>query len=121
CGAWNFEVGDAVPLAPVGTVLPGDFLITQRKMRGVVSDGMLCSARELGLGEDAAGLLVLPPGVTPGQPIRDALGIESDVVFDLAIEGNRPAANCIAGLARDAAAKLGLAFAIPPVPGGGVD
>ena len=113
CGAWNFEAGDSVPLAPVGTVLPGDFRITQRKMKGVVSDGMLCSARELDLGDDTAGLLVLPPGLTPGQPITEALGIEPDVVYDLAIEGNRPDANSVVGVARDAAARLGLAFANP--------
>jgi phenylalanyl-tRNA synthetase beta chain len=117
CGAWNFAVGDSIPLAPVGTVLPGGMEITRRKMRGVLSDGMLCSARELGLGDDAAGLLVLPqPAAAPGTPVRDALGIEADVVYDLAIEGNRPDANCMAGVARDAAARLGLPFAIPAVP-----
>ncbi|MGH8921022.1 MAG: hypothetical protein ACRDZY_04945, partial [Acidimicrobiales bacterium] len=59
CGAWNFSVGDLVPLAPVGAVLPGGFAIGRRKMRGVTSNGMLCSAKELGLGGDAAGILVL--------------------------------------------------------------
>jgi phenylalanyl-tRNA synthetase beta chain len=117
CGAWNFEAGDSVPLAPVGTVLPGGFEITERKMKGVVSAGMLCSARELGLGDDAAGLLVLPqPAAPPGTPLREALGIETDVVYDLAIEANRPDANSIAGVARDAAARLGLPFAIPAPP-----
>jgi phenylalanyl-tRNA synthetase beta chain len=117
CGAWNMTEGDSVPLAPVGTVLPTGMAITRRKMKGVVSDGMLCSATELGLGDDAAGLLVLPqPAAPPGTPVRDALGIEPDVVYDLAIEANRPDANCIAGVARDAAARLGLPFAIPPVP-----
>ena len=113
CGAWNFGVGDDVPLAPVGTVLPGEFKIGRRTMKGVASEGMLCSARELGLGDDAAGLLVLEPGHRPGEPILDALGVIPDVVFDLAIEANRPDANCIAGVARDAAARLGLPFAIP--------
>lgn len=117
CGAWNMAVGDSVPLAPVGTVLPGGMEITRRKMKGVVSDGMLCSARELGLGDDAAGLLVLPqPAAPPGTPVREALGVEPDVVYDLAIEANRPDANCMAGVARDAAARLGLPFAVPPVP-----
>lgn len=113
CGAWNFVEGDSVPLARVGAVLPGDFAITRRKMRGVVSDGMLCSARELGLGDDAAGLLVLPAGLTPGDPLSAALGITADVVFDLAIEANRPDANCVVGVARDAAARAGVRFAIP--------
>jgi len=117
CGAWNFAEGDVVPLAPVGAVLPGDFRITARTMKGVVSRGMLCSAPELGLGDDAAGLLILPAGLTPGRPLAEALGIEPDVVYDLAIEGNRPDANCVAGVARDAAARLGLPFAIPE-PGG---
>ena len=116
CGAWNFEVGDSVPLARVGAVLPGDFEITRRKMRGVVSDGMLCSPVELRLGTDAGGLLVLPPGLEPGAPIADALGVEADVVFDLAIETNRPDAMSIAGVARDAAARLKLPFAIPDAP-----
>jgi phenylalanyl-tRNA synthetase beta chain len=116
CGAWNFAIGDSVPLAPVGTMLPGGLEIGRRKMKGVVSDGMLCSARELGLGDDAAGLLVLDPDIAPGTPITEALGIEPDVVYDLAIEANRPDANCVAGVARDAAARLGEPFAIPVPP-----
>ncbi|GAC1528817.1 MAG: phenylalanine--tRNA ligase subunit beta [Acidimicrobiales bacterium] len=116
CGAWNFGVGDSVPLARVGAVLPGDFAIARRKMRGVVSDGMLCSGREIGIGDDAAGLLVLPAGLTPGEPITSALGITPDVVYDLAIEANRPDANCVVGVARDAAARLGLPFALPASP-----
>ena len=117
CGAWNFSVGDSVPLARVGAVLPGGMEIGRRKMKGIVSEGMLCSAPELGLGDDAAGLLVLGPGAAaPGTPITEALGIERDVVYDLAIEANRPDANCVAGVARDAAARLGLPFAIPSPP-----
>jgi phenylalanyl-tRNA synthetase beta chain len=118
CGAWNFAVGDSVPLAPVGTVIPTGLEIGRRKMKGVASEGMLCSARELALGEDAGGLLVLGPGAPePGTPIMRALGIERDVVYDLAIEANRPDANCVAGVARDAAARLGLPFTIPTPPG----
>lgn len=113
CGAWNFEEGDSVPLARVGAVLPGEFTISRRKMKGVVSEGMLCSGREIGLGDDSAGLLVLPAGLPPGAPITTALGITPDVVFDLAIEANRPDANCIMGVARDAAARLGLPFVVP--------
>ncbi|MHB8464830.1 MAG: phenylalanine--tRNA ligase subunit beta [Acidimicrobiales bacterium] len=125
CGAWNFHVGDSIPLAPVGAVLPGGFEIGRRKMKGVASEGMLCSARELGLGDDAAGLLVLAGDHPPGEPITEALGITADVVYDLAIEANRPDANCIAGVARDAAARLHLPFALPPfvfdAPRGGFD
>jgi phenylalanyl-tRNA synthetase beta chain len=121
CGAWNFGVGDLVPLAPVGAILPGGFEIGRRKMRGVVSDGMLCSATELGLGSDASGLLVLggEPSATgtsflvPGTPITDALGIVPDVVFELEIAPNRPDALSVAGVARDLAARLRLPFALP--------
>ena len=62
CGAWNFETGDVVPFAPVGAVLPGEFQIEQRRLRGVVSNGMLCSGRELRLSEDHEGILVLGAG-----------------------------------------------------------
>lgn len=113
CGAWNFTVGDTVALAAVGAVLPGSFTITRRKMKGVVSDGMLCSAAELGLGDDAAGILVLGDGAAPGTPLSEALGLRPDVVYDLAIEANRPDAMCVAGVARDAAARLGMPFMIP--------
>ncbi|HMC39645.1 MAG TPA: phenylalanine--tRNA ligase subunit beta, partial [Acidimicrobiales bacterium] len=111
CGAWNFEMGDLVPLAPVGAVLPGGFEIGRRKMRGEISNGMLCSATELHLAdspEAAAGLMILAPGsAEPGTPLTKALGIDPDVVFDLDITPNRPDALCMAGVARDVAAALG--------------
>ncbi|MEA3078044.1 MAG: phenylalanyl-tRNA synthetase beta chain [Actinomycetota bacterium] len=113
CGAWNISVGDVVPLATVGTTLPNGMTIGRRKLKKVVSNGMLCSAIELGLGADADGILQLDKSLPLGTPLREALGIETDVVFDLAIEGNRPDANSIAGVARDAAAKLGLPFTLP--------
>jgi phenylalanyl-tRNA synthetase beta chain len=113
CGAWNIEPGDVVPLATIGTTLPNGMTIGRRKLKKVYSNGMLCSAVELGLGEDAAGILQLDKATPLGTPIKDALGIESDVVYDLAIEGNRPDANSVAGVARDAAARLGLAFRLP--------
>src|SRR3954454_16165869 len=73
CGAWNFEEGDLVPLAPVGAVLPGDFEISRRKMRGQWSNGMLCSPGELQLPAPAGaadGLLILAPGLAaPGTPL----------------------------------------------------
>ncbi|HEX3793186.1 MAG TPA: phenylalanine--tRNA ligase subunit beta [Acidimicrobiales bacterium] len=120
CGAMNFEVGDRVPLAPVGAVLPGGFAIGRRKMKGIVSNGMLCSAAELKLAEDAAGLLVLGDEVAaePGTLLTEALGLQTDTVFDLTVEGNRPDAWCMAGIARDLAARLHLPFtlATPPQP-----
>jgi len=118
CGAHNFTVGDRVPLAPVGAILPGGLEIARRKMRGVVSDGMLCSGSELGLSEDHAGLLVLgedAPG-GPGTPLLEALGFEPDVVLEITVEGNRPDAWCISGIARDLAGRLGLPFTAPEAP-----
>ncbi len=118
CGAFNFVVGDRVPLAPVGAVLPGGFEIGRRKMRGVLSNGMLCSGRELGLSDDGAGLLVLGEEVDapPGTPLIEALGLPVDTVFDITVEGNRPDAWCMAGVARDLAARLGLPFELPEPP-----
>ncbi|HTW98001.1 MAG TPA: phenylalanine--tRNA ligase beta subunit-related protein, partial [Acidimicrobiales bacterium] len=123
CGAWNFAAGDVVPLATVGTSLPDGRTIERRPMRGVVSNGMLCSPTEIGAGEDAGGLLVLastgspdgplPPGMRLGQPLDDYLALHADAVFDLAIEANRPDCLCVAGVARDLAGKLGLPLRLP--------
>ena len=113
CGAFNMSVGDLVPLATLGTVMPDGMEIARRKMRGEWSNGMLCSGRELGLGDDHAGILLLDGSPELGTPVADALGITSDVVFDLDITPNRPDAMSVAGVARDLAARLGLPFAIP--------
>ncbi len=117
CGAWNFAVGDLVPLAPAGTELPGGFKISRQKMRGEWSNGMLCSAPELGMPDgtgDGLGLLILPPGLAPaGAPLVEALQLP-EVVFDLDISPNRPDALCMAGVARDLAAALGEPWAEPP-------
>jgi phenylalanyl-tRNA synthetase beta chain len=113
CGAWNFDVGDLVPLAVVGAVLPGDFAIGARKMKGVESHGMLCAADELGLPGDHDGILVLPDGLTPGTPFAEATGITADVVVDLEVNPNRPDAMSVAGVARDLAGRLGVPFAVP--------
>ncbi|MGH9169629.1 MAG: phenylalanine--tRNA ligase subunit beta [Acidimicrobiales bacterium] len=115
CGAWNFTVGDIVPFAPVGAELPGEFRIERRRMKGVVSNGMICSARELRLGDDHEGIMILadrdsllPAGVAVGQPVAEYLGFGDDVVFDLAVEPNRPDCLCMLGVARDLAAHYGL-------------
>lgn len=115
CGAFNFSVGDLVPLAPVGATLPGNFEIGAREVRGQRSNGMLASSRELGLGDDHSGILVLPgdDGTEPGSRLVDALGLQPDVVFDLDVTPNRPDALSMAGIARDVAAKLHLAFTLP--------
>jgi phenylalanyl-tRNA synthetase beta chain len=111
CGAPNIEAGMVVPFARVGAVLPGDFKIERRKIRGVVSEGMLCSTRELGLGDDHDGILELPADAALGTDVREVLGLD-DVVFDLSITPNRPDAMGIVGIARDLAAHFGLPFAV---------
>jgi phenylalanyl-tRNA synthetase beta chain len=113
CGAFNMAPGDLVPLAPVGTVLPDGTAIGRRKMRGEWSNGMLCSARELGLGSDHAGIQILPPDLPVGVGFAEAMGIERDVLYDLEVNPNRPDAMSVAGVARDLAARLGVPFAIP--------
>jgi phenylalanyl-tRNA synthetase beta chain len=108
CGATNFVVGDYVPLAPVGAVLPGGFEIARRSMRGVTSNGMLCSARELGLSDDHVGLMLLD-GLSDdsiGTGLIAALNIVPDVVFEITVEGNRPDAWSVEGVARDLATRL---------------
>jgi phenylalanyl-tRNA synthetase beta chain len=121
CGAPNIAAGMLVPFAQVGANLPGDFTIERRKIRGQVSEGMLCSARELGLGDDHDGILELPADAALGTDVREVLGLD-DVVFDLAITPNRPDAMGIIGVARDLAAHFGLPLEIPKQdPGALVD
>ncbi len=111
CGAFNMAVGDQVPLATVGTVMGNGMEIAARKMRGQMSNGMLCSATELGLGEDAEGIMILG-GHELGAPLADALGIDPDVAWELEVNANRPDAMSVAGVARDVAARLGVPFSI---------
>src|SRR5512138_1686638 len=112
CGARNWQVGDVVPLATVGTTLPGGQKIEKAKLRGVESHGMLCSARELGLAEDASGLLILDRKVAPGTPVAKALGLE-DVLLEVNVTPNRPDCLSHVGIAREAAAIFGLKLAMP--------
>ena len=116
CGAFNMTAGDLVPLATLGTVMPSGMEIGRRKMRGEWSNGMLCSAAELGLPEQDGekGIFLLASGAAaPGTPLRQALGLEADVVFDLEVSPNRPDAMSVAGVARDLAAALGVEFHLP--------
>jgi phenylalanyl-tRNA synthetase beta chain len=113
CGAFNMAVGDLVPLATIGTVMPNGMKIERSKKRGEWSNGMLCSGKELGLGDDHEGILVLDGDLGLGNDLRDALGIEPDVLYDLEINPNRPDAMSVAGVARDLAARLGVSFSIP--------
>jgi phenylalanyl-tRNA synthetase beta chain len=115
CGAFNMAVGDRVPLATLGTEMPGGMKIERRKLRGEWSNGMLCSWKELGRGDDHAGIAVLDAGAPLGTPLADALGIVPDVLWELEVNPNRPDAMSVAGLARDLAAKVGVGFR-PPTP-----
>lgn len=113
CGAFNMAVGDLVPFATIGTVMPGGMEIARRKMRGQWSNGMLCSVAELELGGDADGIHILSPQLTMGQDLATALAMTNDVLFDLDIEGNRPDALSVAGVTRDLAAQLRVPFTLP--------
>ncbi len=112
CGAPNIAAGMVVPFAPSGATLPGGFTLERRKIRGQVSDGMLCSAKELGLGDDHSGILALAPDAVLGDDVRPLLGLD-DVVFDLAITPNRPDAMGIVGVARELAAHFRQPFTVP--------
>lgn len=112
CGAPNVADGMVVAYAPSGATLPGGFKLERRKIRGEVSDGMLCSSRELGLGDEHDGILPLPSDTELGLDVRDVLGLH-DVVFDLSITPNRSDAMSVLGVARDLAAHFRLPFRIP--------
>src|SRR5438477_5764065 len=105
CGATNYKVGDKVPLALPGAKFPNGTEIRKSKLRGVESEGMLCSAIELGLGSDAAGLLILPPAAIVGVPIGDLF--PSDTILDVEITPNRGDLLSHFGLAREIAALTG--------------
>lgn len=121
CGAKNYKVGDKVPLALPGATLPTPagsppFTIKASKMRGVESQGMLCSAKELAIAEDAEGLLILSADAKVGQPFAEHLGRSAgDVVFDLEITPNRPDWNSVIGIAREVSAVTGSPLRMPPV------
>ena len=122
CGAANFAVGDAVVVVLPGAVLPGGFAIAARKTYGHVSDGMICSVRELGLGEEHTGILVLADadlgGAQPGADARPVLGIP-DSVLDIAVTPDRGYCLSVRGVAREVATALGVGFrdpALRPVP-----
>lgn len=113
CGARNFAVGDLVVVALPGAVLPGGFTISARKTYGHVSDGMICSARELGLGDDHTGILVL--AADEGRPGDDAAAILDlrDEVLDIAVTPDRGYALSIRGVAREVATAYGLPLRDP--------
>jgi phenylalanyl-tRNA synthetase beta chain len=111
CGATNYKVGDKVPLALPGTKLPNGTEIRKSKLRGVESEGMLCSPIELGLGEEASGLLILSPDAKVGAPIADLF--PADTILDVEITPNRGDLLSHFGLAREVAALTGAATPSP--------
>lgn len=116
CGATNYKVGDRVPVALPGAVLPGGFKIKRSKLRGVESDGMMCSGKEIGAGEDAAGLLILEGEPPLGQPINEVL-TDSDTVFNLEVTPNRPDCLSHLGIARELAAWFKRELCYPEIDG----
>ena len=117
CGAPNVTAGRKYPYAPVGATLPGGLTLTARKIRGVRSNGMLCSARELGLGTDHEGILELATDAPPGTRLLDALPL-ADTRLELEITANRPDLLGHKGVARDLGAVYGTPITLPALPGG---
>jgi len=115
CGAPNVAVGLNVPCALPGAKLPGDFTIKVAKVRGIESSGMLCSAKELGIDEDASGLLVLPADAPVGQSIREYLDLD-DNQFELKLTPNRADCLSLLGIAREVGAITGATTNLPVVP-----
>ncbi len=116
CGAPDVREGGYYPFAPVGAVLPGGFRIGKRKIRGQVSQGMLCSERELGLGPDHAGIMLLDGRYEPGEPFAAVAGLD-DVRFDVEVTPNRGDLLSHVGIARELHPKGQGGVALPGLPG----
>jgi len=122
CGAFNMQPGDIVPLATPSTAMPDGRVIEPKPILGIQSDGMLCSARELGLGDDHAGIVILPAGTPLGKPYGEALRLSKETVYDLDVTRNLPDCFGYLGVARQLAARLHLpltatASTVAPTPG----
>ncbi|MEC8140677.1 MAG: phenylalanine--tRNA ligase subunit beta [Bacteroidota bacterium] len=121
CGANNITIGQKVPVAPVNSTLPiqdeqGRLIkIKKTKLRGVVSEGMICAEDELGISDDHAGIMVLPSGTTPGIPLSELISSYQDSVIEIAITPNRPDATSHIGVARDLSAKWDIPLNVPTV------
>jgi len=111
-GAQNIAEGDKVPYAGLGVTLPNGVTLKPRKLRGVVSEGMVLADDELGLGEDHSGIRILPPDAPEGRPLSELLG---DAIFDLEITSNRPDCLSVVGVAREIAAITGKTLRLPGV------
>src|ERR1700752_3878947 len=117
CGAPNVQAGKTYPFAPVGATLPGGLKLERRKIRGGESTGMLCSAKELGLGVDQAGILELETDAAPGTPFLNVVPVaDEQIVID--VSANRPDLLCHKGVARELAVSLGTTVKLPEIPGG---
>jgi phenylalanyl-tRNA synthetase beta chain len=112
CGAPNIAVGQHIALAVEGASLPGGMTIKKSKIRGEVSEGMICSEPELGLGSDHSGIMVLPPDAPVGMPLAQYLKL-SDIVLNLGITPNRADCLSVVGLAREIAAIFDIPFQLP--------
>jgi phenylalanyl-tRNA synthetase beta chain len=113
CGAMNFVAGDLVVVALPGAVLPGGFAIASRKTYGRISDGMICSGRELGVTDDHSGIIVLPEGsAAPGDQARPAVGLD-DIVVELAVTADRGYCLSARGIARELSHALDAPFRDP--------
>ena len=113
CGATNFKPGDSVPVALPGAKLPGGFKIKKSKLRGVASEGMMCSAKELEIGEDARGLWILPSGLKPGKPVDQLLSQEKNL--EIEITANRGDCLSMLGIAREIGAFYQKQIRIPAI------
>jgi len=114
CGAKNYKVGDKVPLALPGATLAAGFTIKEAKLRGVVSQGMMCSAEELGLPKGEDGLLILPAEAPVGKRFSEYLGA-ADTVFEIEVTPNRPDWLSVIGIAREVAALTGNPLRLPSI------
>lgn len=114
CGAPNVATGQKVPVAKVGTTMPGGLLIKAAKLRGEPSFGMICSERELGLTEDHSGIMILPEAFRAGEKLVDALGLDREVL-EIGITPNRGDCLSVLGLARETALTFGLPLTLPAV------
>ncbi|MGD9818271.1 MAG: phenylalanine--tRNA ligase subunit beta [Desulfomonilaceae bacterium] len=106
CGAPNVQVGDITAFASVGAELPCGITVSVRQIKGIESKGMLCSEKELGLGEDASGILILEPGIPVGLPLTSALNYIDDFILETSVTPNRGDCLSILGVARELAALI---------------
>ncbi|MDH3999238.1 MAG: phenylalanine--tRNA ligase subunit beta, partial [Desulfuromonadales bacterium] len=112
CGAKNHKAGDLIALAQVGTLLPGDFKIKKSKIRGQESFGMLCSTKELGLSDEAEGIMILDPELELGRPVFEQLKLK-DVLYEIGLTPNRPDCLSVVGVAREVAAMVDAPLRLP--------